>query len=98
MNFSFSLGQVFAIGVGYLLILFLCAYATERRWLPTKLTRHPVVYVLSLGVYASAWAVYGSVGLANQHGYGFLSYYLGVARTIILKTVLLITTLRITRT
>lgn len=98
MSFSFSLGQIFAIGVGYLLILFACAYATERHWLPRKLTRHPVVYVLSLGVYASAWAVYGSVGLANQHGYGFLSYYLGVAGAFVLAPVLLVPILRISRT
>ncbi|OPX54905.1 PAS domain S-box-containing protein [Oceanospirillum multiglobuliferum] len=98
MNFSFSLGQIFAIGVGYLLILFACAYATERQWLPRKLTRHPVVYVLSLGVYASAWAVYGSVGLANQYGYGFLSYYLGVAGAFVLAPVLLVPILRISRT
>ncbi len=98
MNFSFSLGQVSAIGVGYLLLLFAAAYATERRWLPRKVTRHPLVYVLSLGVYASAWAVYGSVGLANQYGFGFLSYYLGVAGAFVLAPVLLVPILRITRT
>jgi len=98
MNFSFSLGHIFAIGVGYLLLLFTAAYATERRWLPRKLTRHPLVYVLSIGVYASAWAVYGSVGLANQYGYGFLSYYLGIAGAFVLSPVLLVPILRITRT
>ena len=98
MNFSFSLGQIFAIGVGYLLLLFAAAYATERSWLPRKITRHPLIYVLSLGVYASAWAVYGSVGLANQYGYGFLSYYLGVAGAFVLAPVLLVPILRITRT
>ncbi|MDU0388741.1 hypothetical protein RWG53_23670, partial [Pseudomonas aeruginosa] len=34
---------------------------------PPRLVRHPLVYTLSLGVYASAWAFYGTVGLAYQY-------------------------------
>src|SRR5690606_18256447 len=41
--------------------------------------RHPVVYILSLGVFAGAWAVFGAVGLAHNYGYGFLAYYFGAA-------------------
>ena len=68
---TFSLGQLAFIILGYLGSLFLAAYAMERGWLPRSWVRHPVVYIFSLGVYASAWAFYGSVGLAHQYGYGF---------------------------
>ena len=54
MGFSFY--QLFGIAVGYLLALFLVAWVTDRGVLPARLVRHPVVYVLSLGVFCSAWA------------------------------------------
>lgn len=56
------------------------------------------MYTLSLGVYASAWAFYGTVGLAYQYGYGFLTYYLGICGAFLLAPVLLNQILRITRT
>jgi len=36
-----------------------------------------LVYSLSLGVYATAWTYYGSVGLAARNGVLFLTVYLG---------------------
>lgn len=56
------------------------------------------MYVLSLGVYASAWAFYGSVAMADQYGYGFLAYYLGISGAFILSPILLKPILHITRT
>ncbi|MBB3330862.1 Na+/proline symporter/nitrogen-specific signal transduction histidine kinase [Halomonas campaniensis] len=93
-----SLAAVFALGTGFLLVLFLCALAVERGWIPTRITRHPLVYTLALGVYASAWAIYGSLELASTSGYGYLAYYLGVAGAFLLAPVLLVPIQRMTRT
>ncbi|MCT0970908.1 hypothetical protein N0701_31745, partial [Pseudomonas aeruginosa] len=76
---SFSLTQLILISVAYLSTLFGIAWITERGYVPRRLVRHPLVYTLSLGVYASAWAFYGTVGLAYQYGYGFLAIYLGIS-------------------
>ncbi len=93
-----SLAGIFALGSGFLLVLFLCALAVERGWISPRITRHPVVYTLALGVYASAWAIYGSLELASTSGYGYLAYYLGVAGAFLLAPVLLVPIQRMTRT
>jgi PAS domain S-box-containing protein len=74
---TFELSQVASICFSYLLILFGIAFITERGWIPDKIVRHPIIYILSLGILASAWAFYGAVDLAHQYGYGALAYYLG---------------------
>lgn len=94
---SFSLTQLILISASYLMVLFGVAWLTERGVVPRRLVRHPLVYTLSLGVYASAWAFYGTVGLAYQYGYGFLAIYLGVSGAFLLAPVLLYPILRITR-
>src|SRR5216684_236292 len=83
-----ELGPLFAAAVGYLLLLFLIAYATERGLIPNRLARHPLTYALSLGVYASSWTYYGSVGFARANGYNFLTIYLGVTLSCLLVPVL----------
>ncbi|MBG7583714.1 PAS domain S-box protein [Pseudomonas aeruginosa] len=94
---SFSLTQLILISVAYLSTLFGIAWITERGYVPRRLVRHPLVYTLSLGVYASAWAFYGTVGLAYQYGYGFLAIYLGISGAFLLAPVLLYPILRVTR-
>lgn len=94
---SFELAQLLLISFAYLLCLFGLAYATEQGWLPHRWARHPLVYVLSLGVYAGAWGVYGAVGMAYEYGYGYLAYYLGICGAFLLAPVLLHPVLRITR-
>lgn len=94
---SFSLSQLGLIILGYLGALFTTAYAVERNWVPRRWVRHPLVYILSLGVYASAWAFYGSVGLANQYGYGYLAYYLGISGAFVMSPILLRPLLNISR-
>ncbi|WP_346837299.1 ATP-binding protein [Microbulbifer sp. SAOS-129_SWC] len=74
---SFDVAHIALIGVGYIAALFFVAFATSKGWLPSRWVRHPVVYVLSLGVSLSAWTFYGIVDLAWQYGYGVLAYYLG---------------------
>ncbi|MEH6387508.1 MAG: ATP-binding protein [Pseudomonas profundi] len=95
---SFDLGLLLLISVVYLLALFGVAWITEKGMLPRGVLHHPAVYTLSLGVYASAWAFYGTVGLAYQYGYGFLTYYLGLCGAFLLAPVLLNPILRLTRT
>ena len=76
------------LGIGYLALLFVCGTAAERGWIPVRLLRHPIVYTLALGVYASAWAFYGSLELAAHAGFGYLAYYLGAAGAFLLAPVL----------
>ena len=95
---SFSLTHMILISAAYLLVLFAVAWVSERGMIPRSITRHPLTYILSLGVYASAWAFYGTVGLAYQYGYGFLACYLGVSGAFLLAPVLLYPILKITRT
>jgi PAS domain S-box-containing protein len=94
---TFSLGALISIILIYLFTLFFAAYAVERNWIPQRWVRHPIIYVLSLGVYASAWAFYGSVGLAQQYGYGYLTYYIGISGAFVLAPILLKPILRITK-
>jgi Na+/proline symporter/signal transduction histidine kinase len=93
----FELWQLFVAGVSYLGVLFLVAYAAEREWLPRALVRHPLVYALSLGVYATSWSYYGSVGFAQHSGYNFLTIYLGVTLAFLLAPVMLRPILRLVR-
>ncbi|MBS7662003.1 PAS domain S-box protein [Pseudomonas lalucatii] len=98
MPMSFSLTELILISAAYLLVLFGVAWVSEHGLIPRWIIRHPLTYTLSLGVYASAWAFYGTVGLAYQYGYGFLASYLGVSGAFLLAPVLLYPILRITRT
>lgn len=95
---NFTLTQVFILGVGYLAILFTCAWLAEKKLLPASLIKHPLTYILAVGVYASAWAFYGSFGFAHQYGYGYLTYYLGIAGAFVLAPILLVPFLRLART
>jgi PAS domain S-box-containing protein len=74
---TFELSHVALIGISYLLLLFGIAWITERGWIPDSVTSHPITYILSLGIFASAWAFYGVIDLAFSYGYGALAYYLG---------------------
>ncbi|HET9451514.1 MAG TPA: histidine kinase, partial [Aggregicoccus sp.] len=62
----------------YLLVLVAIANAADRGGWPTRLARHPLVIALSLGVYATAWSYYGSVGFAKREGVRYLTIYMGV--------------------
>ncbi len=94
---SFEVWQLFLISVLYLGLLFIIATAAEKKWLPESLIRHPIVYTLSLGVYATSWSFYGSVGLAEREGYTFLTVYLGVTIAFLATPILLRPILRLTK-
>lgn len=94
---TFEISTLFLTAVGYLLLLFLIAYSADRGWIPSRITRHPMTYILSLGVYASSWSFYGSVGFADKQGYNFLTIYFGVTLAYILTPILLSPILTLTR-
>ena len=92
-----ELGWLFAIALAYLACLFLIAWCTDSGLIPTRIVKHPLVYSLSLGVYATSWTYYGSVGLADTSGYAFVTIYLGVTGAFLLGPYLLRPILRLCR-
>lgn len=82
----------------YLLVLFLIAYAVERKWIGEKIVTHPAVYVLSFGIFCSAWTFYGSTGMAYAYGTGYLAQYLGFAAAFLLTPIIFRPVLRIIKT
>lgn len=62
--------------IAYLSCLFLIAFLAEKK-ANSKWVNNPYIYVLSLGVYCTAWTYYGSVGIASSSGISFLTIYLG---------------------
>ncbi len=94
---TFDSGVLLVIALVYLGLLFLLAEATERGWIPTRIARHPWVSALSLGVYASTWSYYGSVGFAGSEGFRYLTIYLGVSLACLLVPVVWLPILRLSR-
>ncbi|RMF17674.1 MAG: PAS domain-containing protein [Gammaproteobacteria bacterium] len=95
---SFNVWGLLALGLGYLGMLYLIAQLADNGRIPERWIRSPLTYILSLGVYASTWALFGTVGMAYEHGYGFLAFYLGICGAFLLAPVLLVPVLKITRT
>jgi Na+/proline symporter/nitrogen-specific signal transduction histidine kinase len=95
---QFELWHLFLVGVLYLGLLFVIATATDRGWIPESVASHPMVYTLSIGVYATSWSFYGSVGFADKQGFNFLTIYLGATLAFIASPILLRPILKITET
>ena len=69
---------IIPVALGYIGILFAIArYGDRRADEGRSIIANPYVYSLSLGVYATAWTFYGSVGRAAGDGVGFLPIYIG---------------------
>lgn len=94
---SVDLEPLIFVSVAYLLFLFSIAWITDKGWIPQNIVRHPLTYVLSLGVYASSWAYYGSLSIAREGGYLFLTLYFGISGAFLLTPILLTPILKITR-
>ena len=94
---GYDLEPLLFVSVAYLLLLFSIAWITDKGWIPQSIVRHPITYVLSLGIYASSWAYYGSIGIARDSGYLFLTLYIGVSGAFLLAPILLTPILKITR-
>lgn len=64
--------------VAYMAVLVAIAQWAERQeGRGRRVANNPLVYSLSLAVYATSWTFYGSVGFAARKGLLFLSVYLG---------------------
>ncbi|MEE4172857.1 MAG: NahK/ErcS family hybrid sensor histidine kinase/response regulator [Xanthomonadales bacterium] len=74
----FSSWSLFLVALACMGLLFLVAWAGERRPLGN---RHPQLrawlYSLSLAVYCTSWTFYGAVGTAASNGWAYLPIYLG---------------------
>jgi Na+/proline symporter/signal transduction histidine kinase len=69
---------VVAASAAYLGLLFAIAYYGDRRAdRGESIISNGWIYALSIGVYATTWTYYGSVGRAASTGIGFLPIYLG---------------------
>jgi Na+/proline symporter/nitrogen-specific signal transduction histidine kinase len=79
-------GWVVALAsLGYIGLLFAIAYYADRRKREGRsVIANPLIYSLSLAVYATAWTFYGSVGRAAHDGVGFLPIYIGPTLMILL--------------
>jgi len=94
---SSDLLPLFISGVVYLLTLSLIAHIADRGIIPSHWINNPWVYTLSLGVYATSWSFYGSVGFAQSHGYQFIAIYIGATLAFIVSPILLRPILRLTQ-
>jgi PAS domain S-box-containing protein len=99
MQWTPGLDQIVLIAsCAYFGLLFVIAWLAERQILPVWLNDNPLVQVLSLGVFVSAWSFYGVVDLFNQYGYGALSYYMGAGGLFVFAPLMLTPLFRLTRT
>lgn len=72
-------GHVLTVGGGYLALLFIIAFLTDRLAAAgrARFLMSPVVYTLSLAVYCTSWTFYGAVGTAVRSGLEFVTIYIG---------------------
>jgi phosphoserine phosphatase RsbU/P len=90
---------VLLVALAYILGLFGIAYVVDRRARAGQtIIDSPVVYSLSLAVYATSWTFYGSVGRAAASGVGFLPIYLGPTLMALLWWFVLRRTVRVAKT
>jgi Na+/proline symporter/CheY-like chemotaxis protein/two-component sensor histidine kinase len=69
---------VILVALAYVGVLFAIASYGDRAARRTRRgTPRPLTYALSLAVYCTSWAYFGSVGLAASSGYDFLPIYIG---------------------
>jgi Na+/proline symporter/nitrogen-specific signal transduction histidine kinase len=93
-----STALVLAVSLGYLALLFVIAYAGDRRAARgLSLISSPWTYALSLGVYCTAWTYFGSVGRAASGGLWFLPIYLGPTMAMVLGWLVLRKIVRIAK-
>ena len=89
---------IIVVSFAYLGLLFAIAYyADQRADAGRSAIASPYIYSLSLGVYATAWTFYGSVGRAASDGVGFLPIYIGPTLMIALWWVVMRKIIRISK-
>jgi Na+/proline symporter len=67
------------VGIYIVILFWLARWGDKQRSVENSWTRHPLVYVLALGVYCSSWTFYGLVGTASVSAWDFLPILLGPA-------------------
>ncbi len=93
----FDLSNLIVLGMIYIGVLFGVALATDKGWIPQKVTRHPIVYVLALGVFASVWSYFSATANAFRDGYGYLAPFIGISLAFLFSPLMLRPILDITR-
>lgn len=88
---------LFFASVVWLLLLFGVARLAETNARARAWSEHPVVYGLSLGVYATSWTYFGAVGAARTSGLDFLAVSLGPTLTGLLIPVVSLPLLEVLR-
>lgn len=86
---TFDTSTLLIIGVSYMLVLFAVALAADKGWIPQRITRHPIVYVLTLGVFASVWSYYAATANAFRDGFGYLAPFIGISLAFIFSPIML---------
>src|SRR4249919_3964460 len=90
---------IIPVALAYIGILFAIAYYGDKRADQARsIIANPYIYSLSLGVYATAWTFYGSVGRAAGDGVGFLPIYIGPTLMMALWWVVMRKIIRISKT
>ncbi len=74
-----SANIVLTTAIGYVALLFLVAFVSDRRARGGKagMATSPIIYTLSISVYCTSWTFYGAVGSAARNGLEFLTIYIG---------------------
>lgn len=74
-----SANVVLTTAIGYVALLFLVAFVSDRRARggKTGIAPSPLIYTLSISVYCTSWTFYGAVGSAARNGLEFLTIYIG---------------------
>ncbi len=85
----FTAVELMSFVVVYLTILFGSAYATEKHLIPRSIAAHPSIRVLSLGVFAGAIGLNGTLGLAASYGSDYLLYFIGAGSAFLLAPLLI---------
>ncbi|MEL6644136.1 MAG: ATP-binding protein [Pseudomonadota bacterium] len=95
-----SFNLLVGVCLGYVVFLFLVAFAAERRAQRGKAAwlRSPLVYTLSLSIYCTGWTFYGAVGYAARSGLEFVTIYLGPTLVMVAWWAILRKLVRIGRT
>src|ERR671910_2199382 len=89
---------IVAASFAYIGILFAIAFWGDKRAEAGRsVISNAWIYSLSLGVYATAWTFYGSVGRAASDGVGFLPIYIGPTLMIALWWLVMRKIIRISR-
>lgn len=66
------------LALAYVTLLFVIASLGDRQAARREPGRpRPYIYALSLAIYCTSWTFFGSVGLASERGFEFLTIYIG---------------------